>query len=131
DRLRDLHRHYGMYREALVSLKREGIQGAEEIREMMSGFRTNPPASLGGEAIAEVRDHLEGWNGMPPSNVVQFLTSEGALVTARPSGTEPKIKFYFSVRADWTEGTTQAEAWGKLGARIAVLGRDLGVEVSV
>jgi phosphoglucomutase len=131
DRLRDLHRHYGMYREALVSLKREGIQGAEEIREMMSGFRTNPPASLGGEAIAEVRDHLEGWNGMPPSNVVQFLTSEGALVTARPSGTEPKIKFYFSVRADWTEGTTHAEAWGKLGARIAVLGRDLGVEVSV
>lgn len=131
DRLRDLHRHYGMYREALVSLKREGITGSEEIREMMSAFRTNPPASLGGEAIAEVRDHLEGWNGLPPSNVVQFLTADGALVSARPSGTEPKIKFYFSVRADWAEGTTHAESWQQLGVRIAALGRDLGVEVSV
>lgn len=131
DRLRDLHRHYGMYREALVSLKREGITGSEEIREMMSAFRTNPPASLGGEDIAEVRDHLEGWNGLPPSNVVQFLTADGALVSARPSGTEPKIKFYFSVRADWAEGTAHAEAWQQLGLRIAALGRDLGVEVSV
>jgi len=131
DRLRDLHRHYGMYREALVSLKREGIKGADEIREMMSGFRTNPPTSLGGETIAEVRDHLEGWNGMPPSNVVQFMTSDGAIVTARPSGTEPKIKFYFSVRADWLEGVPHAEAWQQLGSRIAALGKDLGVEVSV
>mgnify|MGYP000853301808 CR=1 FL=1 len=131
DRLRDLHRHYGMYREALVSLKREGIKGADEIREMMAGFRTNPPASLGGESIAEVRDHLEGWGGMPPSNVVQFLTDAGAMVTARPSGTEPKIKFYFSVRSDWAEGTAHAAVWEGLGARIAAMGRDLGVEVQV
>jgi len=131
DRLRDLHRHYGMYREALVSLKREGIKGAEEIREMMAGFRTNPPAMLGGTAIVEVRDHLEGWNGMPASNVIQFLTSDGALVTARPSGTEPKIKFYFSVRADWQEGTPHADAWDALGQRIARLGEDLGVEVKL
>ena len=76
DRLRDLHRHYGMYREALgVAQARRHQREPNEIREMMAGFRTNPPASLGGEAIAEVRDHLEGWNGMPPSNVVQFLTS--------------------------------------------------------
>ena len=63
DRLRDLHRHYGMYREALVSLKREGIAGAGEIRAMMEGFRQSPPTHLGGEAVAEVRDHLGGWNG--------------------------------------------------------------------
>ena len=98
DRLRDLHRHHGMYREALVSLKRDGIAGAAEIRAMMDGFRTTPPSHLGGEAVAEVRDHLEGWKGLPPSNVIQFLTEEGALVTASPSGTEPKIKFYFSVK---------------------------------
>lgn len=131
DRLRDLHRHYGMYREALVSLKREGISGAEEIRDMMSGFRSDPPSSLGGEAILEVRDHKEGWNGLPASNVVQFLTERGAMVTARPSGTEPKIKFYFSVRGDWTERQSHEEAWSGLGERIAAMGRDLGVEVRI
>ena len=131
DRLRDLHRHYGMYREALVSLKREGIQGAEEIRNMMEGFRTNAPDALGGEAIVELRDHLDGWNGLPASNVVQFLTEQGALVTARPSGTEPKIKFYFSIRSDWEEGTAYDDAWRALGTRLVALGKDLGVEVSV
>lgn len=130
DRLRDLHRHYGMYREALVSLKRGGIQGAEEIRAMMTGFRTTPPATLGGETVVEVRDHLEGWNGMPASNVVQFLTEQGALVTARPSGTEPKIKFYFSVRGEWLEGTSYDDAWQVLGDLIAAMGRDLGVEIA-
>jgi phosphoglucomutase len=130
DRLRDLHRHYGMYREALVSLKREGIKGAEEIREMMTGFRNHPPVALGGEGIVEVRDLQAGWNGLPASNVVQFLTEGGALVTARPSGTEPKIKFYFSVRGDWVEGASYEETWTQLGARIVAMGRDLGVEVS-
>ena len=131
DRLRDLHRHYGMYREALVSLKREGIAGAGEIRAMMDGFRQSPPAHLGDEAVAEVRDHLHGWNGLPPSNVVQFLTEEGALVTARPSGTEPKIKFYFSVRGEWSSTDSYESTWSALGERIGRLGRDLGVEISL
>ena len=98
---------------------------------MMEGFRTNAPAALGGEAIVEVRDHLKGWNGLPASNVVQFLTEQGALVTARPSGTEPKIKFYFSVRGDWTEGTPHADAWSALGDRLTAMGQDLGVEVNL
>ena len=131
DRLRDLHRHYGMYREALVSLKREGIAGAEEIRAMMDGFRQSPPTHLGGEAVAEVRDHLKGWNGLPSSNVVQFLTEEGALVTARPSGTEPKIKFYFSVKGEWSASDAYKAAWDGLGDRIVRLGRDLGVEIAL
>jgi len=97
---------------------------------MMTGFRTTPPATLGGEAVVEVRDHLEGWNGMPASNVVQFLTEQGALVTARPSGTEPKIKFYFSVRGEWLEGTSYDDAWQVLGDLIAAMGRDLGVEIA-
>ncbi len=131
DRLRDLHRHHGVYREALVSLKREGISGAEEIRQMMKGFRSAPPATLGGEAVVEVRDHLEGWNGLPPSNVIQFVTEEGALVTARPSGTEPKIKFYFSVKAAWPETEAYELVWSALGERMARLGEDVGVKVSV
>jgi len=129
DRLRDLHRHYGMYREALVSLKREGIAGAGEIRAMMEGFRQSPPTHLGGEAVAEVRDHLGGWNGLPSSNVVQFLTEEGALVTARPSGTEPKIKFYCSVKGEWADSEGYDAAWDQLGDRIQRLGQDLGVEI--
>ena len=131
DRLRDLHRHHGVYREALVSLKREGISGAEEIRAMMKGFRSAPPATLGGETVAEVRDHLDGWNGLPPSNVIQFLTEDGALVTARPSGTESKIKFYFSVKSTWSETEAYGEVWAALGERMARLGRDVGVEVNV
>ncbi len=129
DRLRDLHRHYGLYREALVSIKREGIAGAAEIRDMMSGFRTAPPAQLGGEDVVEVRDHLNGWNGLPPSNVVQFLTDGGSLITARPSGTEPKIKFYFSVRGEWNATDTHAAAWLALGHQIERIGQDFGVEV--
>ena len=78
-----------------------------------------------------MRDHLDGWNGLPASNVVQFLTEQGALVTARPSGTEPKIKFYFSIRGDWEEGTAYDDAWRALGTRLVALGKDLGVEVSV
>ena len=130
DRLRDLHRHHGVYREALVSLKRVGMAGAEEIRAMMDGFRSTPPATLGGETVVEVRDHLNGWNGLPPSNVIQFLTEEGALVTARPSGTEPKIKFYVSVKGTWGETAVYDEVWAALGARIQRLGRDVGVEVN-
>ena len=130
DLLRDLHRHHGIYREALVSLKREGISGAEEIRALMDGFRNTPPTTLGGETVSEVRDHLEGWNGLPPSNVIQFLTEEGALVTARPSGTEPKIKFYFSVKSPWLETETYEDNWADLGARIQRLGRDVGVDIS-
>ena len=78
---------------------------------------------------AEVRDHLGGWNGLPSSNVVQFLTEEGALVTARPSGTEPKIKFYFSVKGEWATSEGYDQAWGQLGARIQRLGEDLGVQI--
>ena len=98
---------------------------------MMDGFRTAPPSHLGGEAVAEIRDHLNGWNGLPSSNVIQFLTAEGALVTARPSGTEPKIKFYFSVKGEWAATEAHAAAWDALGDRIARLGEDLGVETSL
>lgn len=129
DRLRDLHRHYGMYREELVSLKRTGISGAAEIEQMMAGFRASPPSMLGGEAVVEVRDHLNGWSGLPPSNVIQFLTDGGSLITARPSGTEPKIKFYFSVRNTWEVTDTHEVAWRALGQKIGRIGRDFGVEI--
>ncbi len=101
---------YGFYKEALISLVKKGKSGAEEIQSMMERYRDNPPVSLGGSAVVEVKDYLnqisrdllletEGTIALPKSNVLQFITADGSIVSARPSGTEPKIKFYCSVNA--------------------------------
>ncbi len=108
--LRRIHQEVGAYKEALVSQTLQGRAGKQAIADRMEGFRSNPPASLAGESVVELRDFRDGVvrdlasgaerpTGVPASNVIQFVTAEGAIVTARPSGTEPKIKFYFSVRA--------------------------------
>ena len=108
--LRRIHQEVGAYKEALVSQTLQGRAGKQAIADRMEGFRSNPPASLAGESVVELRDYRDGVvrdlargaerpTGVPTSNVIQFVTAEGAIVTARPSGTEPKIKFYFSVRA--------------------------------
>lgn len=108
--LRRIHETYGAYQEALVSQTLKGRAGKQAIADRMAGFRSDPPAALAGDAVVELRDYAAGEvrdlvtgasrpTGVPPSNVIQFVTASGAVVTARPSGTEPKIKFYFSVRA--------------------------------
>lgn len=110
DLLQRVHEEYGLYREALVSLKRGGLSGAQEITTMMAKFRSDPPSALAGLRVLAVRDYASQRRtdltsgtteaiSLPPSNVLQFELEGGSLVTARPSGTEPKIKFYFSVRA--------------------------------
>jgi phosphoglucomutase len=106
DRLDDIHRQFGHYQEALVSIVREGRTGQAEIAEIMDGLRNNPPATLGGEAVTNVTDLLKdnAALGLPASNVIQLETETGALITARPSGTEPKIKYYFSVRNAPSQG---------------------------
>ncbi len=106
--LEAIHREHGMYREKLVSQTRQGRSGKLEIAEQMESFRAAPPSELGGETVLEIRDYKTCQRtyfsssrtestGLPASNVIQFVTAEGSVVTARPSGTEPKIKFYFSV----------------------------------
>lgn len=113
-RLERIHRTHGAYLEALVSQTKQGRAGKEKIAQQMKTFRSNPPAQLGGERVVELRDYhaqtrtvlTDGTShGMdfPPSNVIQMVTERGSIVTARPSGTEPKIKFYFSVRMDKSE----------------------------
>ncbi len=108
--LRRIHQEVGAYKEALVSQTLQGRAGKQAIANRMEGFRSSPPESLAGESVVELRDYRDGVvrdlvsgadrpTGLPASNVIQFVTAEGAIVTARPSGTEPKIKFYFSVRA--------------------------------
>ena len=88
---------------------------------MMAEYRTNPPAQIGGETVCEVRDYAKGFQGLPPADVLQFFTEQGGKVTVRPSGTEPKIKFYFEVKAPWREGRPLAEQEAALNARIDAL----------
>ncbi|MBO0359603.1 phospho-sugar mutase [Hymenobacter sp. BT186] len=110
EEMTQMYATYGLYREHLISLTKKGQRGAEEIQEMMAGLRANPPATIAGSEVVELRDYKTGLlhdlrtgqqtpTGLESSNVLQFLTADGSKISARPSGTEPKIKFYFSVKA--------------------------------
>lgn len=107
--LLDIYKEFGCYQEKLISLTKKGKAGAEEIQAMMSGLRNNLPSSLGGVQVKEIRDYqLSQATDMstgekteitlPKSDVLQFITVDGDVISARPSGTEPKIKFYCSVK---------------------------------
>jgi phosphoglucomutase len=102
---------FGCYRERLVSLVRKGMDGAAEIRDMMRAFREDPPSSLDGSAIIRIDDYQESTSrevrqgttqpiDLPKSNVLIYTTEDGTRLAARPSGTEPKIKFYVSVSGE-------------------------------
>ena len=104
-----MYADHGLYLEDLISLTKKGMRGAEEIQEMMAGLRANPPATIAGLPVVEIRDYKTGQihdfktgktsaTGLESSNVLQFILEDGSKISARPSGTEPKIKFYFSVR---------------------------------
>ena len=104
----DMYVKYGFYKEKLVSITKKGKAGAEEIKAMMERFRNNPPVNLGGSKVATLKDYgLQKETDLntgkvsdlnfPKSDVLQFVTEDGCIISARPSGTEPKIKFYCSV----------------------------------
>lgn len=108
DLLIDIYKEFGLYKEKLVSVVRKGKTGAEEIQAMMKNFRKNPPKRLGNSDVIEIKDYQSGVSvdtttgksediNLPKSNVLQFFTEDGGKVSVRPSGTEPKIKFYFGV----------------------------------
>jgi phosphoglucomutase len=108
DVLIDIYRKYGFYKESLVNVVRKGKEGAEEIQKMMEGYRANPPKKINGCRVVMLHDYLlqksfdklkgtETPITLPKSNVLQFLLEDGTKISVRPSGTEPKIKFYFSV----------------------------------
>lgn len=99
--LQKIYSEYGYRKEGLVSLVRKGISGTQEIQAIMSELRLNPPASMCGSPVVKVIDYLEPEKtGQPSSNVLQFFNSCGDVVSVRPSGTEPKIKFYFGAKGD-------------------------------
>ena len=96
-----IYKEFGYRKEGLVSLVRKGVSGAREIQQIMKDMRANPPAELCGSKVTKVIDYLEPEKtGQPSSNVLQFLDEAGDIVSVRPSGTEPKIKFYFGAKGD-------------------------------
>jgi phosphoglucomutase len=110
EKLLDLYVEHGFYLEDLISITKKGMDGQKQIAAMMETFRNNPPKTIDGAPIAELLDYEKGtgknlstgktWEiKLPKSNVLQFIFGNGDKISARPSGTEPKIKFYFSVNA--------------------------------
>jgi phosphoglucomutase len=106
--LLEMYLEFGVFQEKLISITKKGKSGAEEIQQMMKDFREHPPKELGGSKVIKIKDYqsqkeLDTESGtssdidLPTSNVLQFITENGAIISARPSGTEPKIKFYCSV----------------------------------
>ncbi len=96
--LQDIYAEFGLYKESLISLTKKGKAGLEEIQAMMKSYRENPPATIAGSPVVKVIDYNKPEEtGLPKSNVLQFYTEDGSVVSVRPSGTEPKIKFYFGV----------------------------------
>ena len=117
----DIYREFGLYKEKLVSLTKKGISGTEEIKAMMAKFRNTPPTEIVGEKVVEIRDYktLEATDllsgkvtpiNLPKSDVLQFFTETGSKISIRPSGTEPKIKFYFSMKGKIEGGIDESMA---------------------
>ena len=98
DALEELYKKYGYYKETLVSLTFEGLEGIEKIRSIMDEMRQNPKDSYGGLKVLEIKDYSKGIDGLPKSNVLRFLLEKNSWFCVRPSGTEPKVKFYFGVK---------------------------------
>lgn len=133
--MKEIYREFGLYKESLVSLTKKGIAGVEEIRRMMADLRAHPPRTLDGQKVVRFCDYGERREtdasgavkpiALPKSDVLQFHCEDGSVVTARPSGTEPKIKFYFGVTGKLQDPARFAEAWSALDARVARLKKEL------
>ncbi len=138
DILAEIYQKFGFYKEALVNLVKKGKSGAEEIQKMMADFRSTPPAELAGSKVVAVKDYelsveknlIDGTEktiDLPKSNVLQFYTADGAKISVRPSGTEPKIKFYVSVKAPMCCAGKYREIESQLVDKIKAVCKDLGV----
>ncbi|MEQ9377438.1 MAG: phospho-sugar mutase [Imperialibacter sp.] len=127
--LNEMYLKFGYYKEHLISLTKKGIKGQEEIKQMMDDLRANPPKTINGSkllkladyTLLEERDFVTGKTSKldyPKSDVMQFFTEDGSKISARPSGTEPKIKFYFSVTTPVKTAEELKNAEGLLMKRI-------------
>ncbi|MCT3948436.1 phospho-sugar mutase [Elizabethkingia anophelis] len=135
----DIYKDLGMYYEGLVNITKKGKDGAEQIKQMMTDFRQSPPKTLAGSAVTEVKDFQEQtklvistneksvMNDIPKSNVLIYYTEDGTKVCIRPSGTEPKIKFYVSVKAQISSEQDFKDKLVSLEAKIQQVKTDLNL----
>jgi len=139
DLLESIYVRFGLYKEHLISIVRKGKSGLEQIEAMMERFRSQPPESLGGSDVVMMLDflkrqsfdmisHLRYDINLPKSNVLQFVTDNGSIISVRPSGTEPKIKFYFSVRTRIDHISELAHAEEVLDSRIQSMVADMKLD---
>lgn len=139
DMLMEIYTRYGLFHEYLLSLTMKGLDGLAQIQQMMSQLRLNPPMQLGGSALVEIRDVQEGTvrnirtgeitkMDLPASNVLQFILEDGSKISARPSGTEPKIKFYFSLRTEFDASDDYHSKSSEMQARIETICAELGLK---
>lgn len=138
DILTEMYKKYGFYKEALVNLVKKGKSGAEEIQQIMSNFRENTPKTIGGSKVINIKDYslqkeknlvngTEKNINLPKSNVLQFFTQDGSKISVRPSGTEPKIKFYIGVKTILCCKGKYREMEQELNNKIKNICEDLGV----
>lgn len=138
DLLQDIHIKFGYYREQLVNLVKKGKEGAEEIRNIMERYRNQPPETIAGSNVMLIYDylkqqtfdqisHLRYGISLPKSNVLQFILHDGAKISIRPSGTEPKIKFYISVHTKVVHEDDYENAGKKLEEKISEIRASLGI----
>lgn len=128
DLMQDMYMEHGFYLEDLISITKKGRHGAAEIAAMLEDLRSNTPKTIVGEEVVEFIDYLDtNKTGLPESNVLQFITAKGTKLTARPSGTEPKIKFYFSVNEKLNSKADYVLVKSKLAEKITAIQKDLGL----
>ncbi len=135
----DLYIQYGMFKEDLISITKKGMNGAAEISQMMQGYRDNPPTTIDGVAVTELLDYElqlgknlqtgKSWKiDLPKSNVLQFVLTDRTKISARPSGTEPKIKFYFSVNTTLQKKDDFSAAENFCNNKIARIVNEMGLK---
>ncbi|SDS48312.1 Phosphomannomutase [Gillisia sp. Hel1_33_143] len=139
EKLLELYTEFGLYREELISLVKKGITGEQEIKQTMINLRENPLSEIDGEKIVLIedyqssiaknrQDHTEHALDIPKSNVLIYYTEQGTKIAARPSGTEPKIKFYISVNTELDTVDNFDEIYNQLGEKITRIKSDLQVD---
>lgn len=136
DKLIDLYIQYGFYKEDLISITKKGMDGQQQIAAMMEAYRNNPPKTINDSDVVELLDYelQKGKNlktgaewkiELPKSNVLQFILEDGSKISARPSGTEPKIKFYFSVNTKLNSAAEFDKVNAELDSRIKAIIADM------
>ena len=138
DKLIELSINYGLYYEDLISITKKGMNGATEIKKMMADSRSNPPKEIDGIAVKQLLDfdsskgtNLADGTGfdidLPQSNVLQYILEDGTVISARPSGTEPKIKYYFSVNTSLDSAENFSEKYEELKAKVTKIQEAMGL----